>query len=194
MSRYFLDAEFIEDGVTIDLISLGIVCEDGREFYAENEDCDLNAANDWVKANVLPWLWHQIEDPTEAEEFARAGGSGGLLSRPDFADQVRQFMEPATHGKPEIWTYYGSYDWVVFCQLFGKMIDLPKGFPMFTMDIKQFAVMLGNTELPKQDSAEHHALNDARWNKQAYEFCESKTFQGILDASQAERMTERGTV
>lgn len=29
--RYFLDCEFIEDGRTIDLISIGIVAEDGRE-------------------------------------------------------------------------------------------------------------------------------------------------------------------
>jgi hypothetical protein len=29
--RYWLDTEFIEDGKTIDLISIGIVAEDGRE-------------------------------------------------------------------------------------------------------------------------------------------------------------------
>ncbi len=30
--RYFLDTEFYEDGKTIDLISIGIVAEDGREL------------------------------------------------------------------------------------------------------------------------------------------------------------------
>jgi hypothetical protein len=39
--RYWLDTEFIEDGHTIDLISIGIVAEDGRELYAENMECDL---------------------------------------------------------------------------------------------------------------------------------------------------------
>lgn len=33
--------------------------------------------------------------------------------------------------------YYADYDWVVFCWLFGRMIDLPKGFPMYCVDIKQ---------------------------------------------------------
>src|SRR3954452_23658432 len=32
--RYFYDTEFIEDGTTIDLVSIGVVDETGREFYA----------------------------------------------------------------------------------------------------------------------------------------------------------------
>jgi hypothetical protein len=51
--RYWLDTEFIEDGKTIDLISIGIVCEDGREFYAVNNECHWYRANDWVLENVL---------------------------------------------------------------------------------------------------------------------------------------------
>lgn len=33
--------------------------------------------------------------------------------------------------------YYSAYDHVALCWLFGKMIDLPKGFPMYTNDLKQ---------------------------------------------------------
>src|SRR4051812_11038169 len=32
--KYFYDTEFLEDGQTIELISIGIVAEDGREYYA----------------------------------------------------------------------------------------------------------------------------------------------------------------
>ena len=63
-----------------------------------------------------------------------------------------------------------DYDWVVFCQLFGTMMDLPKGFPMFCMDIKQLCVEKGNPRLPEQGNGEHNALADARWNKIAWEF------------------------
>jgi hypothetical protein len=42
--KYFLDTEFIEDGKTIDLISIALVAEDGREIYLCNSDCDLNKA------------------------------------------------------------------------------------------------------------------------------------------------------
>ena len=51
--KYFLDTEFIEDGKTIDLISIGIVAEDGREYYAINSECDFPKANDWIKEKGL---------------------------------------------------------------------------------------------------------------------------------------------
>lgn len=67
------------------------------------------------------------------------------------------------------WGYYADYDWVVFCQLFGRMIDLPRGFPMYCRDIKQLCDDLGNPPLPKQEKGEHNALEDARWNKMVYQ-------------------------
>ena len=45
--RYYLDTEFIEDGKTIDLISIGLVSEDGREYYAINYNCDFSKASEW---------------------------------------------------------------------------------------------------------------------------------------------------
>lgn len=38
---------------------------------------------------------------------------------------------PVFHG------YYADYDWVLFCSLYGTMMDLPKGFPMYCIDLKQ---------------------------------------------------------
>jgi hypothetical protein len=55
-------------------------------------------------------------------------------------------------------TEYADYDWVVLCQLFGAMVDLPKGWPMYCRDIKQWADELGNPQLPEQGKGEHHAL------------------------------------
>jgi hypothetical protein len=39
--------------------------------------------------------------------------------------------------QPEFIGYYCDYDWVLLCSLFGRMIDLPKGFPMYCIDLKQ---------------------------------------------------------
>lgn len=168
--KYFLDTEFIEDGKTIDLISIGIVAEDGRELYIENADADTSKANEWVKENVLPHLVHQKsqEGKIEWNMWVRDGGIGGLFHHKDIAREIRLFV--GEDQKPEFWGYYADYDWVVFCQLFGTMMDLPKGFPRFCLDIKQLAFMLGNPKLPEQSSTEHHALEDARWNKKAFEF------------------------
>ena len=54
--RFFYDTEFIEDGLTIDLVSIGVVDEKGREFYAVSTDFDPGKAGPWVRENVLPKL------------------------------------------------------------------------------------------------------------------------------------------
>jgi hypothetical protein len=149
--KYFLDTEFIERPCTIDLISIGLVCEDGREFYAESGEIDWTKASDWVLANVRPHL------------------TGDLSSRREIADGILDFTNGG-YGEPEFVGYYSDYDWVVFCWLFGSMMDLPKGYPMYCIDLKQMAAEMGNPELPAQDGTEHHALADARWNKRAWEY------------------------
>lgn len=147
--RYWFDTEFIEDGKTIDLMSIGIVSEDNREYYAELEECDLSKANKWVKSNAIPHL------------------IGKKFPRKVVALQVLNFIGT---NKPEIWAYYADYDWVTLCQLFGTMMDLPKSWPMYCRDIKQFCDSIGNPELPMKNNNEHNALADAKWNKAAWEF------------------------
>jgi 3' exoribonuclease, RNase T-like len=162
--KFWFDTEFIEDGRTIDLISIGIVAEDGRELYAISLDCDWSKASDWVRENVLSQL------PPKPEVV------GTLAKRIDhswyrryaIAEAVIEFCNPDKFGKPEFWAYYADYDWVVFCQLFGTMMDLPKGFPMYCRDIKQECDRLGNPKLPQQQERKHHALADARWTRDTY--------------------------
>jgi hypothetical protein len=146
--RFWFDTEFIEDGKTIELLSIGIVREDGATFYAEPEEADHSRASDWVKANVLPHL------------------TGITTPRREIAKDIVDFMGE----KPEIWAYYADYDWVVLCQLFGTMMQLPKGWPMYCRDVKQLCDSRGNPKLPEQKSQEHNALADAIWTKEAWEF------------------------
>jgi hypothetical protein len=151
-TKFFMDTEFIESGrkLPIELLSIGIVCEDGREFYAANADANLTNASPWVMDNVVPYL-------------------GKPHQHMGFDSIRRSILEFVGDCKPEFWGYYADYDWVVFCQIFGAMIDLPKGWPMYCRDIKQLCDERGNPKLPKQSSTEHNALNDARWNKSVYE-------------------------
>lgn len=164
--RYFLDTEFMEDGKTIDLVSIGIVADDGREYYAVNGDADLSNANSWVKEHVLPHLYPMYARPRD-------------VIKAEVADFIRK-----GDGKPEIWGYYADYDWVVFCQLFGKMVDLPDGFPMYCRDVKQLCDELGGPRLPIQTNTKHHALDDARWIRDGYNFLrdlDGKRPQGTPD-------------
>lgn len=157
--RYYLDTEFDEDGRTIELISIALVAEDGREFYAVSNEFDPDKCNDWVKANVLTKL-------PPKEEY---------LSRKIIAEMIVDFVQPLD--SPQIWAYFADYDWVVFCQLFGRMIDLPKGLPMWCRDLKQEMDRLGVKKLDLEHAGivqnaedEHGALSDARWNKELHNY------------------------
>ena len=66
--RFFYDCEFIEDGVTIDLVSIGVVDEEGREFYAVSTEFDPERAGPWVRQNVL----NQLPSPSDKAWRSRA--------------------------------------------------------------------------------------------------------------------------
>jgi hypothetical protein len=154
--RYFLDTEFMEAGGTspITLISVGLVSEDGREYYAENLAARKELANLWVRENVFPHL------------------TGPRKPRMVIKQDLLAFIgnPKATGNQPEFWGYFSDYDWVVFCQIFGNMIDLPEGYPQFCLDLKMWMHLLGvaRHELPEQKTMEHNALHDARWCKEVY--------------------------
>jgi hypothetical protein len=152
--KYFLDTEFYEDGTTIDLISIGIVAEDGREFYAVSQDAQLHRVSLWIRNNVLPHL-PKYDDPA-------------WMPREQIAFKLQQFVYG--DGPIEFWAYYADYDWVALCQLFGTMMDLPTGFPKFCRDLKQLSVDVGSPKHLADPTDEHNALADARWNRDLYAF------------------------
>lgn len=209
--KYFLDTEFIDNGTTIDLISIGIVAEDGREYYAQNLDTHFDGASYWVQENVLAKLENR-----EYWRF-REGESKPWRRRGQMALDIDEFCNAAAYGRPEFWAYYGAYDWVAVCQLFGTMMKLPgeryrcpecgencpnnkefycsvalvnvqpmavPAWPKICYDIKQLCDFKGNPRLPKQDPAEeHHALNDARWNRTAWTYLQGQGFGRIPPAN-----------
>lgn len=196
--RYWFDCEFIEDGHTIDLLSIGVVAEDGRELYAQRAEMRPQKASKWVQENVLVHLQPCVTYPAPPYapdkpnwtfgwsihdghvgkingEWVHCGNPACPWRKHDeLKHDLVEFLNPERYGKPELWGYYADYDHVALCQLFGTMMDLPHGWPMYTRDIKQLCDELGNPQLPEQGKGEHHALADARWNKQARELLQPK--------------------
>lgn len=169
MKRYFYDFEFLEDGRTIEPISLGIVCNDGREYYAVFNDMPTAhiAEHSWLMANVVPHI--------PAIVRLKGGGLGIDLTatevkpRQVIANEVRDFFlrpnEPA-----ELWGYFAAYDHVALAQLWGPMINRPPGIPMWTNDVQQLAEMWElEGFMPEQPPNAHNALADARWTMKAYD-------------------------
>lgn len=158
--KYFFDTEFIEDGKTIELISIGIVNEDGQTYYAETpmaNDLRLTgkfynghqfvSPDPWITANVVPHL------------------KGATKQKGLIASDIINFCNRQSNW-PEFWAYYASYDWVALCQLYGRMIDLPIGWPKWCRDLKQ--IIPPGVRLPKQPSGSHDALQDALWVKELH--------------------------
>ena len=166
--KYFYDTEFIEDGKTIDLISIGVVREDGRTFYAISTEFKAKRASQWVKDNVLIHLPERYATPPPYGSPNAFEKSMAWMDRKTIkADLLRFIGDDA----PEWWGYYSAYDHVALCQIFGTMMDLPEGWPFYTRDLKQWADELGvdlSERVPQE--TEHHALADAQWNKKAYEY------------------------
>jgi hypothetical protein len=160
--RFWLDTEFIDDGRTIDLLSIALVSQTGREYYAVSRDADWSKASEWVQKNVLPYL-----DRVEAKPRAQIRHE---IER--FIFGVLELESPGAHRMPEIWAWYGSYDWVAFSQLWGRMIDLPDWLPHYVRDVKQLADDLMNPRLPSRQKGEHHALEDAKWTRKCWEILE----------------------
>ncbi|MCM3885870.1 polyadenylate-specific 3'-exoribonuclease AS [Frankia sp. R82] len=157
-TRFFYDTEFIErresGHLWLDLVSIGIVSEDGaRRYYAVSTEFDPVWAVPWVRRNVLDQL------PSPADPAWR--------SRARIRDDLTELL--TADGAPELWAWYGAYDHVVLCQLFGTMTDLPAQLPRFTRDLRQLWEELGRPALPPPPANAHDALADALHNLARWE-------------------------
>lgn len=168
-SIYFIDTEFIEpvEPGEIELISIALVDQSGREYYAISNEFDASKANDFVKENVLP----KLDDPSTWK------------SRAVIKQELLEFVT-GEYGKIEFWGEYSAYDWVVFCRIFGSMVDLPKGYPYYCNDLMQWMKLLGlkRVPVPMEVVDAHNALCDARWNKKVYDFLEQKQSEILRDS------------
>jgi len=147
--RVFYDLEFGRTAPEVTLVSVGMVAEDGREYYAVSSDFEPLAVHPWVRDNVLSQL-----PPASTWK-----------PRTTIREQVLAFVGP----DPVLWAWYGGYDHVALCQLWGEMPELPRTLPRFTMDVRQLWEHLGRPPLPAQQGGLHDALADARHVKARWE-------------------------
>jgi len=172
--RIYYDTEFLEDGETIELISIGMVAEDGREYYAVNRKMPIRRIrrNSWLMENVVPGLPRAYGERRMTQPKRWLYDYASPLSKEPIkiAGEVADFIRATPD--VELWASYGAYDHVALAQLWGSMINLPDGIPMWTNDLQQEAARLGLTDadLPRQPDGHHNALADARHNKVVAEF------------------------
>lgn len=168
--RVYYDTEFLESGPTkpIEFISIGLVAEDGRELYLVNREAPWRQIkhNEWLMENVIPQL------PQPHGDWRNHMPKSWLIDLTHPSVRTRAAIAPAVSAfltatpDLELWAWYGAYDHVVLAQLFGRMVDLPRGVPMWTNDLRQEMHRLGDPEGgPMQECGMHNALDDARYLK-----------------------------
>lgn len=167
--KIWYDTEFLEDGRTIELISIGMVREDGKEYYA------INGNMPWTRILNRDWLVENV-----VSQLPTLHGTAYLdHDHPDvkpnyvIKNEVEAFLLDASidsSSPMSLWSWYGAYDHVALCQLWGPMVDLPFFVPQYTNDIKQEFARCGNPTAPSHEGNEHNALADAHYHKKLYDF------------------------
>lgn len=75
--RLFFDTEFTGLRKDTTFISLGIVAENGKKFYAEFIDYNFNQCDEWIKENVLKNLFleslNYVNDPSIIDKWKSEG-------------------------------------------------------------------------------------------------------------------------
>jgi hypothetical protein len=176
--RVYIDTEFYDNGEKIDLISVGMVAESGQQFYLVSKEANLAQVDSWVKEHVVKKLPDRSIYPEQ------------WVSRRDLRDALSDFMTEAYRAggstRPELVFWYGAYDWVALCQLYGGMTKLPEDWPRFYTDLKFVAAGLGDPPIPKTPGPAHDALADALWNLTAHRYLEGYR-AGLKVAKKARR-------
>jgi hypothetical protein len=169
--KIFFDTEFtgLRNGTT--LISIGLVAENGKTFYAELTDYDQCQVDDWIQKNVIENLIvHPERDHyykvTDTDEIYKSNTSGVAY---------RLFVWLQQFEKVEMWSDCLAYDWVLFCQLFGSALNIPHNvyyipFDICTlMKIKGVDPDINREEFAGMTGKKHNALHDAKVIKVCYE-------------------------
>lgn len=158
MTFVFLDTEFSDLCLAPRLISIGLVSEDGqREFYAELTDTwRLEDTSAFCREVVLPLL--------EGEAVQR----GHVQVSRELAEWLNGFAEPVT-----VLTDSLEWDWPWIQALFPSAASWPKNLApkpaLLHFRGEQAQVFTTTVEgLYAAGLRRHHALDDARANRQGW--------------------------
>jgi hypothetical protein len=162
--KIFFDCEFTGLHKNTTLISIGLVTETGNSFYAEFNDYDKSQIDEWLQKNVIDNLhldttmWHY----GGYENMKVCGNTEEVQTK------LRDWLNQFDHC--EMWSDCLSYDWVLFCNIFGTAFDIPKNVGYIPYDLCTLFKVSGiNPDINREEYAritdytfnKHNALWDA---------------------------------
>lgn len=166
MKKYFFDVEFNEITTTLkngkklsypDFISIGIVGEDGREYYGVSNEFNMAAArkDEWISENVIAKL------PPAGERKSKA-------------EIGRELMEFTGKSEARFYFWVAAQDAYLLSDLISpSFLQRPRNVAEVIHNLGQTFEMMGcpHALIPDRPSAsmQHNALEDAKWLKQFHD-------------------------
>lgn len=162
--RLFMDTEFTGLHKHTHLISIGIVSEDGRTFYAEFNDYPESQVDEWIRKNVIENLIMELPKEGEDEPYVRSRHKKNVPlseewsikmrgNKEQIAKELREWL--SQFEKAEIWSDCLAYDWVLFCDLFGGAMNLPENICYVPFDISTLMKIKGvDPDIKREEFAE----------------------------------------
>jgi len=164
-TKIFFDTEFTGLHQNTTLISIGLISECGKTFYAELTDYDKSQIDDWLQENVINNLLVK-ENSTVGLDYPDTRIVIGTMNsiKTYLTEWLSQFEEV------EMWSDCLSYDWVLFNQIFGHAFNIPKNVFYIPFDICTLFYAQGiDPDINREEfsgltegSMKHNALWDAK--------------------------------
>ncbi len=173
-TKIFMDCEFTGLHQNTTLISIGIISECGKQFYAEFNDYDKSQIDNWIQENVINHLIYPsngIGIMNENDDLSCIGIRG---SKYYIKSELKMWLTKFKY--IEIWSDTLAYDWVLFNQLFGHAFNTPNNVYYIPFDIATLFKIKGidpdvnREEYVKMNkkSQKHNALWDAKVIRECY--------------------------
>jgi hypothetical protein len=183
-TKLFLDTEFTGLHQATTLISLGIISECGKTFYAEFTDYDKTQVDDWLEENVIANTW--------VFKHNRIASMGGVLNDLRWADVhvfgSSDFIKPfliqwlSQFEEVVIWSDCLAYDWVLFCNIWGHAFSIPENIYYIAMDICTFFEIKGiDPDISREEYCEIETFREEK-TKALYNDFKSVKHNALWDA------------
>jgi hypothetical protein len=170
--KVFFDCEFTQLRKDSTLISLGMVADNGKEFYAEFTDFDKSLVDDWIEDNVMKNLLFRDSKP-----FKAIVGGVTLIKEDKHMIQAALASWLAQFDTVELWSDVHHYDVVLLFDIFGHAFKIPHNVYYIPFDIATMFKTLGldpdtdrETFIDKPIKGDkHNALYDSRVIQACYD-------------------------
>lgn len=129
--KIFFDTEFTGLHQNTTLVSIGLIAEDNRTFYAELTDYNKEQCDDWINENVISTLL--LSDTEKRKSVYIPNYHVG--TKDDVSKALENWL--SQFNTVELVSDVCHYDMVLFIDLFGGAFDIPKNVSPCCHDINQ---------------------------------------------------------